>query len=91
MQFDWDENKRHANIRNHAIDFQDAVTIFDGNIITIEDERFDYDEQRFISLGLMKGNVIVVVYIERGEITRIISARKATKYEQINYFKQITN
>lgn len=90
QEFDWDEDKRLANIRNHAIDFEDATTIFDADFITVEDDRFDYGEQRFITLGLLKGRVIAVVHTERGTITRIISARKATKYEQITYFEQVS-
>ncbi len=89
MQFEWDEDKRLANVHKHAIDFQDAIAIFDGDIVIVEDDRFDYGEQRFITLGLLKGRVIAVVHTERGDVTRIISARKATQYEQITYFEQI--
>ncbi len=90
QEFDWDENKRLLNARNHAIDFNDITAVFDGDIVTVEDNRFDYGEQRFITLGLLKGRVVAVVHTERGAITRIISARKATKYEQITYFEQVT-
>ncbi len=89
QEFDWDEDKQLTNVRDHTIDFEDATTIFDGDIVTVEDDRFDYGEQRFITLGLLKGRVIAVVHTERDTITRIISARKATKYERITYFKQI--
>jgi uncharacterized DUF497 family protein len=90
QEFDWDEDKRLINAQNHAIDFEDATAIFDGDTVTVEDDRFDYGEQRFITLGLLEGRVIAVVHTERGAITRIISARKATKYEQITYFEQIS-
>lgn len=90
QEFDWDENKRLANIRNHAIDFVDAIAIFDSDTVTIEDNRFEYEEQRFITLGLLRGRVIVVVHTDRKFTTRIISARKATKNEQIIYFKKIS-
>lgn len=90
QEFDWDEGKRQSNIHKHAIDFIDAVAIFDGDIVTIEDNRVDYGEQRFIILGLLKGGVIVVVYTERSKNIRIISARKATRYEQIIYFEKIS-
>lgn len=81
MQFEWDENKRLVNVRKHGIDFIDVKAVFDGDTMTVEDDRFDYGEQRFITLGLLKGRVVAVVHSERGERTRIISARKATNYE----------
>jgi len=59
--------------------------------LTIEDTRFNYGETRFITLGVLKGHVIVVVHTERGSKIRIISARKATSYEAKNYFKQISD
>lgn len=91
MSFEWDEAKRLANIQKHAVDFQDAIAIFDGGIVTVEDDRFDYGEKRFISLGLLRGRVIAVVHTEREEKTRIVSARKATKYERITYFQHVAN
>ena len=91
MQFEWDENKRLVNVRKHGIDFIDVKAVFDGDTMTVEDDRFDYGEQRFITLGLLKGRVVAVVHSERGERTRIISARKATNYEEITYFEQITD
>ncbi len=94
MEFEWDENKRRANIRKHGIDFVDAATIFEGQIVVIPDERLDYDETRYIAFGLLKGQVVkvlVVAYTERGEKIRIISARKALKHEETFYFQQIAN
>ena len=55
QEFDWDDNKRLANVQNHMIDFADAVVVFDGDTVTVEDDRFDYGEQRFITLGLLSG------------------------------------
>jgi hypothetical protein len=91
MQFEWDEDKRLANVRKHGIDFLDVASVFEGDTVTIEDDRFDYGEQRFITLGLLKGRVVVIVHTERGGVTRIISVRKATKYEEISYFEQIAH
>jgi uncharacterized DUF497 family protein len=62
MEFEWDEDKRLANVRRHGIDFVDAIIVFEGDIVTIEDDRFDYDEQRFVTLGLFEGRVIVIVH-----------------------------
>ncbi len=88
-RFEWDESKRLANVRKHAIDFEDAISIFDGKFVTVEDDRFEYEESRYISFGLVMGIVIAVIYTERGETTRIISARKASVNEQERYFHDL--
>ena len=91
MEYQWDEAKRLTNLRKHGIDFADVPAVFDGDILTVEDERLDYGEQRFVTFGLLKGRIIAVVHTEREDHTRIISARKATKYEQQTYFEQLSN
>jgi uncharacterized DUF497 family protein len=91
MSYEWDERKRRANVKKHGIDFIDVPKVFDGDVVIIPDERYDYGETRFIALGILKNLVVVVVYTERGENIRIISARKATKNEQIYYFQEIAN
>jgi uncharacterized DUF497 family protein len=91
MSYEWDEQKRQINVKKHGVDFVDVPEIFDGDIVTLPDERFDYGETRFIVIGILKSQVVVVVYTERGDNIRIISARKATKNEQIYYFQQISN
>ena len=91
MTYEWDENKRKTNIRQHGIDFADVIRIFDGPTVEMLDDRFDYGETRFIALGLLNGVVFVVAYTERRDAVRIISARKATKYEEEKYFEEIAN
>ena len=91
MEFEWDEAKRLANIHKHGIDFIDVSAIFDTDTVTVEDDRYDYGEQRFVTFGLLQRRVIAVVHTESGDCTRIISARKATKYEQRTYFQQLSN
>ncbi|MGI9034398.1 MAG: BrnT family toxin [Pyrinomonadaceae bacterium] len=91
MIFEWDENKRRKNLQNHGIDFADAAKIFDNTRYTIIDDRFDYGEIRFFTLGLITGRVIAVSHTESENVIRIISARKANKNEQAKYFKEITN
>jgi uncharacterized protein len=65
--------------------------VFDGDTFTVENERYSYGEQRFVTFGLLKGNVVAVVNTDRGEFIRIISARKATKNEYRTYFQAIAN
>ncbi|MBI3244782.1 MAG: BrnT family toxin [Chloroflexi bacterium] len=89
MRFEWDEAKRLANIEKHGIDFADVPLMFDGDVFTIEDQRFEYAETRYITFGLLKFRVIVVAHTDDDEVIRIISARKATKNEEKLYFKEI--
>ena len=91
MSYGWDEQKRQINVKKHGVDFIDVPEVFDGDTVTIPDDRFDYGENRFIVIGILKNMVVVVIYTERGENIRIISARKATKNEQIYYFKQFSD
>jgi len=89
MRFEWDENKRLANIRKHGFDFADVSSIFDSDTVTVEDDRYNYGEQRFMTFALLQGRTIAVVHTESDDLIRIISVRKATKYEQQIYFDQI--
>ncbi len=91
MKFERDENKRLANLQRHGIDFADVWQIFDYDIATDFDNRFDYGEIRYLSFGLLRGDVIVVTHTENDDVFRIISARKAEKYEQEIYFNEIRN
>lgn len=89
MTYEWDEAKRRENVRRHGIDFAEFDQLFGGLTATIEDDRQAYGEQRFITLGLLRGRVVVVVHTERGDRIRIISVRKATKNEERFYFSEI--
>jgi uncharacterized DUF497 family protein len=89
MKFVWDEAKRSANLRKHGLDFADAEAVFAGITHTIEDRRFDYREQRFITLGMLRDLVVVMAHTETRTTIRIISMRKATRREQTLYFQNI--
>ena len=90
MSFEWDEKKNQRNIRLHGIRFEDALKIFDGPVLTEIDNRYSYEEVREFSLGLLHGIVVLmVIHTERGEVTRVISARKATRKERERYEKTI--
>jgi len=89
MRFEWDEKKRLINIKKHGIDFIDVPAIFALDTVTVIDDRFEYGEVRYQTLGLLKSRVILVVHTESETLIRIISARKATKYEEKIYFDQI--
>jgi len=89
MRIVWGEAKRHTNLRKHCFDFADAEEVFAGMTCTIEDGRFDYGEQRFVTLGMLRDTVVVMAHTETPREIRIISMRKATRNEQILYFQNI--
>ena len=92
MKFEWDENKNEANVRKHGIDFNDIPEIFDGPMIINYDDRIDYNEERYIGIGVLRNIIAVVVFAEIGEdVIRIISARKANKHESKIFEKEIKN
>ena len=87
MKFEWDETKRQTNLHDHKLDFAEAEIIFSGITFTFEDDRFEYGEDRFITLGLLRETVVVIAHTERNDTVRVISMRKATKNEQRLYFE----
>ncbi len=91
MQFEWDENKRLINIRKHGIDFADVPPIFELDTVTVIDDRFEYGETRYQTLGLLKPRIIMVVHTESETVIRIISARKANQYEEKIYFSEVSD
>jgi uncharacterized protein len=91
MRFKWDEAKRESNLLKHGLDFLDAERAFEGETVTIPDDRFEYGEERYLTLGLLDGRVAVIVHTETGDLIRLISARKATRNEEISYFKEIAD
>jgi len=89
VRFEWDEEKRKSNIRDHGIDFADLVELFLSETFTQMDERFDYGERRLLTIGIANGRFIAVSHTEDNGLIRIISARKAQRHEQEAYFKEI--
>jgi len=89
MLFEWDEQKRRANLAEHGIDFAAAKRIFDGPVVEQIDDREDYGELRLGAFGQIDGVVLAVVYTWRGENRRLISVRRAEKREQEKYYKQV--
>lgn len=87
---EWDDRKNEINKRKHGISFETAAHVFeDINRIEYFDEVHSTDEDRFIVLGLVR-KVLFVVYTDRGDATRIISARKATEAETEVYYDNYT-
>lgn len=74
MAFEWNEDKRAANLQDHGVDFEDAALIFAGPVIEADDTRVDYGEPRFRAMGQVDGEFFMVAYTWRGPNRRIISA-----------------
>ena len=86
MKFEWDDRKAEANLEKHGIDFVDAARVFlDRFRIERLDERRDYGEDRYQTIGAVEGRVLFVVYADRGDAYRLISARSATRRERRAY------
>ena len=89
LDFEWDDFKAAENVRNHGVSFAQAALAFcDPFAVEWIDLREEYGEERIILLGMVDNHVLNVVYTEREERTRIISARWATKNEQDIYYRQ---
>jgi uncharacterized protein len=85
----WDEPKRLLNLKDHKLDFVGCEVVFDGPVITQEDDRVAYGELRINLLGLLHGRVVHMTYTERGDNVHVISLRKATKHEANHFFSQV--
>ena len=87
MQFEWDPKKASANLRKHRVSFDEAATAFlDDLSLTGDDPDHSVNEERYVTFGVSSaGRLLVVAHTERGDRTRIISARPATRSERKLY------
>ncbi len=87
MEFEWDPDKLASNLTKHGITFHEAATVFgDPFAVTYFDPDHSEDEDRFLTFGHSnQGRVLVVSHTDRGDNTRIISARKASRKERKQY------
>ena len=92
LEFNWDSAKNRTNIKKHHVSFEEAQSAFyDEEAIIFSDPDHSYDEDRFILLGLsIKASVLVVCHCFREDetVVRIISARKADKSEEGDYWER---
>jgi uncharacterized protein len=86
--FEWDKAKAESNLRKHAVSFEAACGVFaDAFAFDRLDTTINHRESRFVITGIVNGVLLTVVYTERGDRIRIISARKATRHEQAEYYR----
>lgn len=83
--YDWDEDKRWLNIRNHGIDFAAVYDFEWDTAVTLIDDREDYGEMREVAIGFIGDVLHVLVYTERDQQIRVISLRKANRQERRRY------
>lgn len=82
MRISYDPAKRAKTLLERGLDFEDAVWVFEGTTIEVDDERKDYGERRVICYGLLDSRLVVIGYTPRGEVRHIFSMRKANDREQ---------
>ena len=85
MEIEFDAAKRNATLEARGLDMADAGGVFEGPTLTVEDDREDYGEARYFTVGRLAGRMVVLVWTPRGAARRIISLRKANGKEQKAY------
>lgn len=92
MRFEWDEKKNQFNIGKHGFNFTNAWEIFEFPMVVNLDNREDYEEDRWIGIGVLRDRVVAIVVTEPDENTiRVISLRKALKHERRQYEQFLRN
>jgi uncharacterized DUF497 family protein len=88
MSVSYSAEKRALILESRGLDFDDAVQIFAGTALTVEDDRKDYGETRYLTLGMLGGRLVAVVWTPRGEGRHIITMWKANDRERKRYEAQ---
>ena len=89
MEIEFDPEKRILALQQRGLDFADASLVFSATTLDIEDVRADYGEKRVLTVGLLQGRMVIIVWTHRGEKRRIISMRKANAREQERYRQRL--
>jgi uncharacterized protein len=91
VEFEWDQKKEAKNIRKHKVTFSEAATVLGDTLsTTVPDPDHSEEEDRYITVGLsQRHRLLIVAHTERGERTRIISARPLTSAERETYEEEI--
>jgi len=86
MSYVWDPDKAANNLKKHGVEFADAVGVLEDELALVREDIADYEEERFIAVGMdYLGRLLTVIFTYRSEDIRLISARKATKKERLDY------
>ena len=85
MEIAFDLAKRQATLTERGLDMADAGEVFETEVLTLVDDRTDYGETRYITIGFLQARMVLAVWTQRGTARRIISLRKANDREQKLY------
>jgi uncharacterized protein len=89
MKITFDPAKRASTLRDRSLDFADAAEVSAGNALNMPDERRDYGEPRIITVGLLRGRMVIVVWTPRGNARHVFSMRKANDREKARFGKRL--
>ena len=89
MDISFDPAKRDKTLAERGLDFADAGLVFAGVTATVQDMRRDYGEDRYITIGQLRGRRVVLVWTARGDTRRIISMRYAHASEEAQRFDRL--
>ncbi len=89
MKITFDQMKRYATLKERGLDFADAGLVFEGPTLDRRDDRFDYPEPRYVTVGLLRGRMVIVVWTPAAGGRRIISMRKANDKEKERFGQQL--
>jgi hypothetical protein len=81
MVITYDPDKRLKTLRERGLDFEEAAEMFAGSVYRFEDSRRDYGERRIIGIGWLRGRMVAVGYVQRGETRHVFSMRKCNARE----------
>ncbi len=85
MKIEFDEAKWAVTLEARGLDMARAGDVFAGESLTVQDDRQDYGEDRFLTVGFLDGEMVVLVWTPRRNAQRIISMRKANERERRLY------
>ena len=85
MKITFDDAKRLQTLVDRKVDFEDAAQVFAGRTLTVKDDRFDYGEERFQTVGFLEGRMVMIVWTPRGDARHVMSMRKCNDREQARY------
>jgi len=89
LRITYDPAKRAWTLAERRLDFADAAEVFEGVTVDAMDARRDYGESRFVTVGMLRGRMVIVVWTPRGQARHVISMRKANERERTHYRQRL--